>query len=493
MRQEKINIEVGTSIQLQFQRNQLKLENIFKEFIDNSLQSFRTKENNIKLKELGIDKCVVLITISKDEISISDNAYGMNLEAFKRALTLNEKNKEYPENSLGEFGMGLKYAAISLGYEYTIETTMLGNSEKYTATINEELLKKNSKIVIAQIDDTVLPNEHYSKITIRNLIVKITNKEKILLMEALSKIYHIYLGNEELEINFYPNQSVKYEPPQLWINEDGSEFLQDFEGELTFGGKRYEYFGWIGILHTADTSKNGKAGFSLLKQDRIIVSNYRPELLLGKANSFPYQRIVGEINLNEWPVDFNKGSFTWNNGLQDKFIIELKNNSIISKFIKIASSLRKSKKNRLSAEKQQIMVKKDYKRFESLKQIKKTVLVDKQNDGDLPVNSVLEEDMHKLEISYEGQDYQFLLSYCDENERDEEWINVSIISIEKNQYSVRINNNLKLFKKLKQGESELMQTFAIIIAISELSSITAGFKDSYKFVKKINEIIKNLE
>ena len=44
MRKEIENIEVGSSIQLQFQRNQLPLENIFKEFIDNSLQSYRTPE-----------------------------------------------------------------------------------------------------------------------------------------------------------------------------------------------------------------------------------------------------------------------------------------------------------------------------------------------------------------------------------------------------------------------------------------------------------------
>ena len=153
MKQEVINIEVGTSIQLQFQRTQMKLENIFKEFIDNSLQSYLTKENNDELKKNGTNKCIITIKISEDEIEIKDNAYGMDLEAFKRALTLNEKNKNYPDGSLGEFGMGLKYAAISLGNKYTIESKMLGDHKKYSATIDSELLKQNIKTVIAIVDE----------------------------------------------------------------------------------------------------------------------------------------------------------------------------------------------------------------------------------------------------------------------------------------------------------------------------------------------------
>lgn len=494
MKQEVINIEVGTSIQLQFQRTQMKLENIFKEFIDNSLQSYLTKENNDELKKNGTNKCIITIKISEDEIEIKDNAYGMDLEAFKRALTLNEKNKNYPDGSLGEFGMGLKYAAISLGNKYTIESKMLGDHKKYSATIDSELLKQNIKTVSAIVDELQPKNQHYTKITITNLIVKITQKDRDYLRDKLSKIYHIYLGNDDLEITILPNQKVIYNPPQLWINEDGSEYQEDFSGDFSFDDNSYDYFGWIGILDKADTSKEGKAGFSLLKQDRVILSNYRPESLLGKSNLYPFQRIVGEINLDQWPVDFNKGSFSWNNGLEDKFIMELKKNNTVNRFIRIATELRKKeKKNRLSNEKQQKMVKKDHKLFQNLGKVTKTVILDDRKDEDIPVNTIKEEDSHQLEISYQGKNYVFFVNYRDEDDADSDWIDVKVLSHEKNQYIILINNNLNLFKKLKQGESQLMQTFAIIIALSQLSSIRSGFKDSYKFVKAINEIIKYLE
>ena len=203
---------------------------------------------------------------------------------------------------------------------------------------------------------------------------------------------------------------------------------------------------------------------------------------------------MGEINLDQWPVDFNKGSFSWNNGLEDKFIMELKKNNTVNRFIRIATELRKKeKKNRLSNEKQQKMVKKDHKLFQNLGKVTKTVILDDRKDEDIPVNTIKEEDSHQLEISYQGKNYVFFVNYRDEDDADSDWIDVKVLSHEKNQYIILINNNLNLFKKLKQGESQLMQTFAIIIALSQLSRIRSGFKDSYKFVKAINEIIKYLE
>ena len=83
------------------------------------------------------------------------------------ALRLSKRSDNYYEGSLGQFGMGLKYAAISLGDEYTIETTALGSKEKFKATINRELLENNSTTVTNEIDDNYDQNKHYTKITIK--------------------------------------------------------------------------------------------------------------------------------------------------------------------------------------------------------------------------------------------------------------------------------------------------------------------------------------
>jgi hypothetical protein len=494
MRYEKESIEVGSSIQLQFQRSQLPLESIFKEFIDNSLQSFLTPENREKLSSKGITKCTIKIKIDQDKITISDNAFGMDHEAFRRALKLNEKAAKYAEGSLSEFGMGLKYAAISLGNEYSIESTALGNSEKYKATITSELLKHNSKSVDNEIEEDYPKDSHFTILTIRDLIRKITSFNLNKLMIDLSRIYHKYLENEELEILFLPNRPVKYSPPELWINEDGSEYQEDFQGEIEYEGKKYVYYGWIGILKIADTSKNGVAGFSLFKHRRIVISNYRPEKLFGKANSFPYQRIIGEINLNDWPVDFNKSSFTWNDGLQEEFIESLVDNHVVKKMIKIAKELRKNQPSRPTKEKQQKSAEILQKRFTPLAAKKRTVIEEPTKDSTKsPAYVDLVEDTQPLHVEYEGIEYTFQIAYSEEQDATKKWLVIESIPESKNEYLVKINNNFDIFKKMKNADSDLMQTFVIVVALSQLSSITSGYKDSYKFVNKMNEIIAMLK
>lgn len=492
MRTVKESIEVGSSIQLQFQRNQLPLENIFKEFIDNSLQSFRTPENRMQLERIGVNKCTVKITFDYDKIIINDNAYGMDHEAFRRALRLNKKADNYSKGSLGEFGMGLKYAAISLGNEYTIESTALGSSEKYKATISSDLLKLDSKFVDNIVEDDYPLEKHFTTITITKLLKNITSANLVKLDTDLSRIYHKYLENDELEIIFTPNRKVKYIQPELWINDDGSELQEDFEGELYYNDKQYSFFGWIGILKVADTSKTGNAGFSLYKQDRIIVSNYRPEKLMGGANLYPYQRIIGDISLDEWPVDFNKGSFTWNDGLEDKFIEALKKHPIISKYIKQAAELRK-RSNATVPKKEdvQAITTKLEKPFSALASVKKTVIESPNtNPDERPAYLSFVEPTQPFNVEYEGIKYVLHITYSTEQDATRKWLIIDALPNTKNEYLVKINNNFDIFKKAKKADTELLQSIVTILVLAQLSSMRSGLKDSYKFINKMNEIIK---
>ena len=54
---------------------------------------------------------------------------------------------------------------------------------------------------------------------------------------------------------------------------------------LNLKGKKYEYYGWIGILKSGDTKGDGNAGLSLHHKNRIILTNYRNENLMGRVNS----------------------------------------------------------------------------------------------------------------------------------------------------------------------------------------------------------------
>ena len=103
VRQIDVNIEVGTGIIKAFERIDIENHQIFSEFIDNSFQSFRDNEE-VLVDELHVRKCEVRIEWTNDEIVITDNAFGMDEEAFERALRLNAPARSYAKDSLSRYG-----------------------------------------------------------------------------------------------------------------------------------------------------------------------------------------------------------------------------------------------------------------------------------------------------------------------------------------------------------------------------------------------------
>lgn len=66
-----------------------------------------------------------------------------------------------------------------------------------------------------------------------------------------------------------------------------------------------------------------------MRRGRAIVGgpeeNYRPYEIFGDSNSYAYQRLFGELNMNNWPVTQAKDQFDWHSdGLEEKFIDTLK-------------------------------------------------------------------------------------------------------------------------------------------------------------------------
>ncbi len=82
--------------------------------------------------------------------------------------------------------------------------------------------------------------------------------------------------------------------------------------------------GFVAIRQTGSTSE---AGFALFRRGRVIEGSYdkgfRPEKIFGKANSFRYQRIFGELHLEGFNVNFTKKVIQWDENL-DIFLDLLK-------------------------------------------------------------------------------------------------------------------------------------------------------------------------
>ena len=85
------------------------------------------------------------------------------------------------------------------------------------------------------------------------------------------------------------------------------------------------------------------AGFTLIRRGRVIIGgsekNYRPSELFGDANSYPWQRLYGELHMDNWPVTQAKDDFDWHNsGLEEVFISKLE--PLIREFRKKSENIR---------------------------------------------------------------------------------------------------------------------------------------------------------
>lgn len=349
MKQEEFNIEVGTSIISAFQRIDIENFRIFSEFIDNSFQSYLDHKEVLHDK-LHVKQCVVEIYWNDDEVTIKDNAFGMEKEQFSRALRLNAPAKKYSEGSLSKYGMGLKYAASNMGSLYIIETSEYGSKNRYKGSIDvEEWKRENPKTMLAEVYDDYNEEKHFTSITIKRLYHKFDSNQMQKTIKKLASMYARFIDKKELSISIN-DVNVKYEDPELDVDDNGSSVFENFSSSFIHEGKVYKYWGWAGVLKTGKTSD---AGFTIIQNGRGIMFNFRPVEVFGRPNDFKYQRIVGEIELDRenWNVRVNKDGVAWNsNGLLEVFCDNLSKDPKISRIMKYAKDKRSKDKRILSVD-----------------------------------------------------------------------------------------------------------------------------------------------
>lgn len=294
-----------------------KAWNALAEYVDNSIQSF--EDHRDVLKQLNRDgKLHIRIDIDflKDEITITDDAYGITKQNYQRAFEL--ANLPLDNQGLNEFGMGMKVSSIWLSNTWTVETSAYGETVKKTVTFDLNEVVDNEELVLPVEETLCADNVHYTKITLRNLSMnKPTTRQMSHIKKHLASIYTKYLreGTVEIVLNDElleytdlkvlkaPYYSTPASNPIMWRKEIS------FESKL--GEKIYSVKGFIGVLETMSTSVNN--GFLLFRRGRVIGTSYddryRPKALCGQEGSPQYKRIFGELYLEGFDVSFTKNSF----------------------------------------------------------------------------------------------------------------------------------------------------------------------------------------
>lgn len=326
---KSINIRPTTSVYATYKNIRYDPWTAIAEFVDNSTQSYYDNVKKLEATKywdgLTVDIEYRRDKANGDHLIIRDNAYGMDFRDFQRAIILDSPPKK---KTRSEFGMGLKTAACWFGKCWSVESVALGSGIKYRTFVDVEALSKykNEEITVEEISCS--PKEHGTTITIWNLNRTLSGTQIGKTKDQLRGMYRTDLRSGKIKI-LYNGVGLVYETPKVLteILPDGSEkvWKKDIEISFDFNGETKHVYGFIGIFDEGSTSG---AGFTLIRYGRVIVggyeNGYRPEEIFEKSNSYVYQRLFGELNLDGWRVTQTKDAFDLYGGLEDVLIEKLK-------------------------------------------------------------------------------------------------------------------------------------------------------------------------
>lgn len=486
----KIQIRPESSILAKYKEIDYKIESVLSEFIDNSTQSYF--DHKKELNALGVDTCRIKIEIFSDEIRILDNAYGMREQDFRRALKLDSP----PEDKSGrnERGMGLKTAATFLGSFWSVKTTEYGSDKLFSAEMDVNYIQENApEEIMAHVYVAPL-EEHYTEIRIRDLNQKITPQKVAKVITTLAEMYarDIKNGDASITINKTP---LKYDVPEIRVDENGKEYIKQINRTFVYEEEEYSYSGWAGIRKTGSTTSSG---LTLLHKGRAVVTNYRPKELLGSPNLYPYQRIIGELDMGDtWPISHTKDAFLWDGGLESVFVslLKEKNDNGIGDLISIATKLRKDDSN---AEEIIKVIKKTEKSFKGLKDVQiseDTINAQPKVKEEYTPEITSKPSDRVVHIDFQGKGYDFEIK--EEQNYEKVWIVIEKTTVE-NYYVIKVDYDLPYFHdlfeknaKTKSTNYEFVEKMLVSLALAYVTSKSSGCKDGHMLINMLNSIISN--
>lgn len=521
---KKLNIRPDTGVYGTYKRISYQPWTALAEFVDNSTQSFYDhKEELFALKYykgLEIEIIYREDPTCGDEIKIIDNAYGMDYSDFQRAIILDRP----PRNTKGrnEFGMGLKAAACWFGNLWSVETTCLGSSFKYKAEIDIDNLVKYKSETIDVEDEQTSPKDHYTVITIQKLNKKIKGKRiEKKIHELLSSIYRVDLRTGDIKI-FYNGEQLKFEEVEPYVDGNGKQWKKEVDFSVPYKDQELQVRGFIAIRIPGSTRN---AGFTLLRRGRVIVGgpekNYRPYEVFGPSNLYTFQRMYGELEMDDWPVTQAKDTFDWSNeDLESKFIDKLVELSKDYheyaeklrtrekvKIDDVAEQLSKDFSSNTKIEKAEVLIKKQDDSFKDeqsdyvdCEEDKDILLVDNEKsiNESTGVGVDIEDNLPlQIKLYYSGQEYNFTFVFDDKNPRSE-WLKLEVEDASINKYTITLNTRHTFFYPFIQKKDflVLLAKFATALVIAEINAYsiaTNGMVSPSSIRNEMGRILEDLK
>ena len=278
---EQVNVQPDKTLMRKLGLGGYSFPQAIGEFIDNSIDA------RIDGKRLHIQ-----VQLDSDAIAITDDGTGMEPATLKSALRLAYSEKE---GKLGEFGLGLKTAATSLGKRFDVWTSTAGDRQKFHMWYDEdewEMGPPDQWMLPFETEPKDDPRGHGTLVRIGRLII--TTRSRVTgLRNDLAHRFAPYIQSGQVEIKVNRKKSSYTQPDLI----EGSR--RTFEIEV----RGYRIHGWSGLLEHG--SQKGLYGFHTYRRGRMITTYDK----IGIPEHPTMARIVGEINLDHVPVTNNKREF----------------------------------------------------------------------------------------------------------------------------------------------------------------------------------------
>lgn len=321
--EEQVSIRPGVSILSVLRHLNYRPWYAIAEFVDNSLQSFLHYQT--ELAAAGAE--AVAVTIERDEdggrLVIRDNAAGIHEKDYARAFRPAEVPPD--RSGLAEFGMGLKSASCWFSPRWTVRTTALGEPIERTVTFDIDRIVRDDLESLDVATATVAPGLHFTEITLTELFRPLRGRTVGKVKEHLGSIYRVFLRNGVLALTF-DGEPLDFTEPGILVaprfREPTSEPIR-WRKDIDFDfGEGQRVRGFAALRERGSTSD---AGFALFRRDRLIQGSgdeaYRPSQIFGASNSFTYQRLFGELELDGFEVSHTKDGFQWEE--HEEIVLEL--------------------------------------------------------------------------------------------------------------------------------------------------------------------------
>jgi hypothetical protein len=313
---QSVNIRPGVSILSVLRHLNYKPWFALAEFVDNSLQSFLDHRAELEIIEGQGFKLQVSLELDPTDngrITIRDNAAGIHEAHYPRAF----RPAEIPVNRTGlsEFGMGMKSAACWFAPNWMVRTSALGEPIERTVNFDIATIVSDDIEELQVITRPAPSNTHYTEIVLSNLHKTPQGTTIGKIKDHLASIYRMFIGDGTLELRF-DGRALSCEKPKILcapFYKDEAGEAKEWRKEITFDfGLGLRAYGFAALRETASVSG---AGFALFRRGRLIQGSadegYRPEFIFGKSNSYPYQRLFGELTLEGFEVSHTKDGFRW--------------------------------------------------------------------------------------------------------------------------------------------------------------------------------------